>query len=158
MRVAIFLIAALHACQGYAEIYKYRDSDGKWRFSDKPPEKAVAESIDSYASSRATVNKDHKQRLEKKYRPVNVAERASLAVVKVETVLGSGSGFFISPEGLLITNRHVVRPPSLSEADTLGDHAKAEKNLRRAKQSLVQRRARLKSARVDLQKYERWYE
>ncbi|RZV53920.1 MAG: DUF4124 domain-containing protein [Pseudomonadales bacterium] len=157
MRITVLIFVALLAGQAAAEVYKYRDSDGKWRFSDRPPADAAAESIDRYQAAPAAATQDHKQRLEKKYRPVNVAERASLAVVKVETALGSGSGFFISPAGLIVTNRHVVRPPSLSEADIRGDHAKAEQNLGRAQQTLKRRRAQLKSARIDLQEYERWY-
>ncbi|NNC54662.1 MAG: DUF4124 domain-containing protein, partial [Pseudomonadales bacterium] len=49
MRIAVLIVAVLLAGQAAAEVYKYRDSNGKWRFSDRPPADAAAESIDSYA-------------------------------------------------------------------------------------------------------------
>jgi len=39
----------------------------------------------------------------------SIVQKSLPAIVQVETSLGSGSGFFISSEGLLATNAHVVR-------------------------------------------------
>lgn len=57
----------------------------------------------------------------------SVAEAASPSVVKItilrkhrrDTVLGTGSGFFISPEGYVVTNSHVVAQQGDIEVRTL---------------------------------------
>ena len=108
--LAVYLLAIVSLSSFVqAEIYKHKDSTGKWVFSDKPP--AGAESVKSASnknSVRAT-SKNYQQILERQYNPQSPTEKATLAVVKVETVLGSGSGFFVSADGYLITNRHVIR-------------------------------------------------
>ena len=46
------------------------------------------------------------------YKPKTVQQvtsEARAAVVRIETDLGTGSGFFINSEGLIMTNNHVVR-------------------------------------------------
>jgi S1-C subfamily serine protease len=40
--------------------------------------------------------------------PRNPIERAALATVFIETSWGQGSGFFVSPDCTLVTNRHVI--------------------------------------------------
>ncbi len=37
-----------------------------------------------------------------------VADRARKAVVRIETDIGSGSGFIIDTTGLILTNNHVI--------------------------------------------------
>lgn len=41
--------------------------------------------------------------------PSSPVEEANLSVVTIITEAGSGSGFFISDDGLIVTNRHVIR-------------------------------------------------
>ncbi|PID44055.1 MAG: hypothetical protein CR981_01665 [Proteobacteria bacterium] len=74
--------------------------------------------------------------LERVLAPQTAIERANLAVVSLSTVSGSGAGFFISDNGLLVTNRHVVRG---SEAK----NRKMEKTIRENRIKLNEWKTRL---------------
>ncbi len=104
------LLAALLPLPTGAEIYKYQDSEGNWHFSDTPPENETleAETLKGTAPP-AGAAKNLKNRLDERYNPANPVAAAAVATVTVEASIGSGSGFFISANGHIITNRHVVR-------------------------------------------------
>ena len=104
-----------------AEIYKYKDETGRWRFTDKKPQlkdDSSVKKVDYGSSPKRPAVQDKAswvnlaETLAKKYNPRSPVEKATLSVVKVETILGLGSGFFVSDSGHIITNRHVVRPKS----------------------------------------------
>jgi S1-C subfamily serine protease len=112
----IVVISLLHlgAIPVGADVYKYQDKNGKWHFTDKPPRdknsSAVATSVNTQ-SVRADLGADLKQ----KFNPASKTDEASLSVVTVQTSTGSGSGFFVTSDGYLITNRHVVRPATTNQ-------------------------------------------
>ena len=117
------LLSAVLNTPCYAEIYKYKDKQGNWQYSDKPPKgestkvyinnkkNHPAENTDKTTTDLAPSHTtDLKALLYKKYKPGNSIEQASLATVSIETHLAIGSGFFISQDGYILTNKHVVRP------------------------------------------------
>ena len=148
MKTAGFIIAATAALSLFAsaavqaELYKYQDKNGKWHFSDKPPAEGKATVVQSGNSGGNQRN--YAQELEEYFKPITDVDRATLAVVTVKTAAGSGSGFFITGDGYIITNRHVVRPTTSSSAK----EAKSELEVRQ--RELDDYRLRLKRERERL--------
>jgi len=115
----IFLLCAiifthLIAVPAFADVYKYQDKNGKWHFTDKPPKDQKTGTAGSVVSKK-TVKADLNEKLQQKFNPSSKTDEASLAVVTVQTSTGSGSGFFVTDDGYIITNRHVVRPASTKQ-------------------------------------------
>ncbi len=92
-----------------ADIYKYQ-KDGVWYYTDTPPKELPADSqtmkeISRQAPSQSTGGEP----LLADYPAGNAIEQAAAATVAVKSTMGYGSGFFISSQGHIITNKHVVR-------------------------------------------------
>jgi S1-C subfamily serine protease len=81
---------------------------------------------------------DLQKRLSTAHPPKNEIERARNCTVKIETVAGHGSGFFVTAEGHLLTNKHVIA----------GDEDRIEKG----EQKLEEERIELEGLRLKLQK------
>jgi S1-C subfamily serine protease len=99
-----------------AQIYRYQDAQGRWHFTDRPRPGDLAPAWhpgngDAALDGTDAAARDLTARLRARFQPTTAVQESSLAVVKVETEIGHGSGFFVNPNGLILTNRHVVRPP-----------------------------------------------
>ena len=116
--LAFALFALILGPPAEAQVYKWKDANGRWQFSDRPPpDSGDAERVGERQSSTADFSADLAKELEEKIKPRSPVERASIAVVLVKTPLGQGSGFFITDDGYLLTNQHVVRPTSTEQWD-----------------------------------------
>ncbi len=155
--ISSLLLVSGHAV---AQIYKYQDDRGKWHFSDRPITEQQAR--EKYQSSRrnlvaapvqparpADAGKNLQAMLESKYHPGNPIEKVTLAVVSIETPLGVGSGFFISEDGYILTNKHVVKPTGSARWQ------KTRKKLETASQQLKENQKWLRNERNRLDQLDR---
>ena len=128
-----------------AQQYKYLDENGRWQFTDNPPANArnvqqLEAENPSQAGERDT---DLHKTLSEKYQPAQPIEAATLAVVKIETPAGTGSGFFVSHNGYLVTNKHVVRPGKQAVSQLRADIERSEKSLQSMRRNLKYQRQRV---------------
>ena len=158
--LAVLLVAA--ALQPIADldaqerVYKYRRRNGTWAFTDNLDEVPKSQRPKTSPSPRVRPKKavvDLATALEEKRKPKNAIERAGLAVVVVKSPIGTGSGFFISERGHLLTNRHVLEP---SRRDRARQEAKLKQVRRRFAAVSLQLQAeqqRLNARREELASY-----
>ena len=74
--------------------------------------------------------------LEAELAPTTAVETANLAVVSIKTEAGFGSGFFVSENGLIVTNRHVIRGSELQNKQVADKFSEAEGQLSQWRRSL----------------------
>jgi hypothetical protein len=92
--------------------------------------------------------------LNEKYKPSSSIESATLAVVKIETILGLGSGFFVSDDGYIVTNKHVIRPQESSSWEKGENSLKEEGTDFKEKFSILKdKKERLNLMKEDLRSF-----
>jgi len=139
-----------------AAIYKYQDENGNWHFTDTPPENKAdsAEPMTEAAQSRSGLE-DLRKTLFEKYHPETPVETAALATVTIESNIGKGSGFFVSADGHILTNRHVIRGDAeqFKKADKALDTI--DDRLEKIDDRFAVEKARLEKFKRHLDKYRR---
>lgn len=109
----VFIISVLGllliCINSHAQIYKYKDANGNWVFTDSPV--TATENMETMEGVVETkkADKNINPSFQDTYRPKNEVEKASFATMTIHTHAGSGSGFFITSNGYIITNKHVLR-------------------------------------------------
>ena len=86
---------------------------------------------------------DLRASLESHLNPQGPIETANLSVVSIQTASGSGTGFFINDNGLIITNRHVVRGSERNDRSVDQALAETERRLEMWRKKLKQEKSQL---------------
>ncbi|WDP88433.1 MAG: trypsin-like peptidase domain-containing protein [Desulfobacter sp.] len=141
--LAIVLLALPFIGISSAQIYKYKDAQGNWIFTDTPP--AGQQSLNTLDGTVDAGNTDLAGRMKKKFRPRTGVETASLSVMTIRSPAGTGSGFFITPTGYIITNKHVIR-------GSQGDTQRARQQFDKADQQLKDYTAYFSKEKAQLEK------
>lgn len=159
----VFLAAALliGLVETGAGVYKYQDENGVWHFTDTPDEtvyKAAepfikdnpSSSGQAVAAAGTLAGEDLRAHFQKHLPPANKIEEARNATVSIKMALGSGSGFFISESGYIVTNRHVVDASYGQNADTADQIEAAKQQVEYQARALEQEERQLRKQKAQL--------
>ncbi|NJN46037.1 MAG: DUF4124 domain-containing protein [Candidatus Competibacteraceae bacterium] len=154
-----FLGLMLCSAPGSAEIYKYQDEKGNWRFSDRPPpghSQQAVETVSIGAKDSEKAEQNLTARLQERFSPQTPLQEATLGAVTIKTPVGSGSGFFLSESGHIVTNKHVLKldEKQLTQAQMQFDET--EQRLESFTEQLALEESRLKKYKRDLADYGRY--
>ena len=107
-----FFFLTLNADMGFCQIYKYKDEKGNWCFTDSGTSAPANAEVEVLTEPEPVL--DLRSKIAEKFPPKNALEEARNATVLVlnESARRLGTGFFISPRGYIITNRHVAGDPN----------------------------------------------
>lgn len=155
----IFLLAFL-ACgllfpgAGLGQVYKYQDAQGNWHFTDSPERiPKDAQKMKGVAPGAAQgAGADLRKQLYDRFSPRNRVEEATLGTLTIKTPAGSGSGFFVTEEGHILTNKHVIRPDAGTMEQAAGHFASQDKLAEDISKAQEAEEARLRSMQESLER------
>ncbi len=116
----------------------------------QPPVHTASPEKKSVAGNNTQSSLNLADKLRHKLAPATPIEEANLSTVYIQTAAGSGSGFFVSDTGFIVTNRHVVRgsPQQLKKQSEQIDQGKAQ--LAEWERRLAQQKERIERTRENL--------
>lgn len=141
---------------GQAEIYYYKDKNGTLHFTDNPVNiPADSKKVKTTPKTRKAKGTDLARQLAERFPPGNRIEAAVIGTVLIKSRIGTGSGFFISTDGYILTNKHVLRGDPKQIRQTAQQITKKqarfeafEKRLKAEAQQLAKSKENLEKARV----------
>ncbi|MGD9007794.1 MAG: trypsin-like peptidase domain-containing protein [Desulfobacteraceae bacterium] len=141
--ILIWLLLSFMPCS--AKIYKYK-KNGTWHYTDTPPEDMPGDSQELETSGRERTQQTKSgRRLLAGFATSNAIERAAAGTVFINTAIGSGSGFFISDTGHIITNKHVVRVNGRASAKSDIQFSQVEKQFSEAEERFANEQRQLRN-------------
>ena len=166
--VGVLLVAGgivLSPADMTAGVFKYQDENGVWHFTDTPDED-VYEQAEQYikdnpeaagkaARKVAAVGDDLQAHFQQHLTPANKIEAARNATVSIKMALGSGSGFFISEYGYIVTNRHVIDSSYGQEVDVADQIEAFKKQVEYQARLLEEEERQLRKQKADLRRQRR---
>lgn len=150
LTAVVFCFFSVSLCP--AQIYKYQDAQGNWHFTDSPERIPKDASKTKEAIKGVSQSADLKKQLYDKFSPRNRIEEATLGTVTLKTPAGSGSGFFVTEEGHILTNKHVIRTDAAMREKAAGHYDTQDQMAERISGALAIEEARLKSMQESLDK------
>jgi serine protease Do len=136
-----------------AEYYKYQDKSGNWVFTDSPPADSRNVEIIGNKGGKSSGFRDIEKDLTGKYRPKDEIEKACLSTVTIKSPMGQGSGFFISGEGHIMTNKHVLRGDETHIKRTEELIERQDQKIEDDEARLVEHEQRLRRMKTNLDEY-----
>jgi len=156
LKLIVFICMIICVPSGYsiAKIYKYQDEQGNWHFTDTPLDISQEKNSLGEIVENRKIDADLNQYLTSKLPRKNEIEKAINATIAIKSALGHGTGFFISNDGFILTNRHVIRGDKKNFKTSQQHIAAATAEIKRIEKQFDKEAVALKAAKLNLDKYQ----